>query len=292
MAVDLQKLKRKMRGVVSTRQVTRALQMVSAMKMRKAQDISTRSQAYRHGIEEMIRSFEIPAAVAAPELADSRAGSAALVVTFASDRGLCGPFNSHILNAIARSAREVGPANLDVVSVGWKVGAVLNRRGYKVLSNHRRPAEADRPAFLGELSDELRGLWLSGRYRSIRLLYSSLRGMTVLKPEAHLWLPLGAVEQNRHGRVPEALETFIDEPGLVEVYAATIRRFLDNALLVALLDSEASEHVARMIAMDNATRNAEELHNSLKLTFNKARQAKITQEICEIVSGANAIGKG
>ncbi|MCG3196800.1 MAG: ATP synthase F1 subunit gamma [Candidatus Omnitrophica bacterium] len=291
MAVDLQKLKRKMRGVVSTRQVTRALQMVSAMKMRKAQDLSARSQAYRRGIEELIRSFEVPASVAVPELAASP-GTATLLVTFASDRGLCGPFNSHILNSVARTAREEGPGNVDVVSVGWKVGAVLTRRGYKVLSNRRRPAEADRPAFLAELGNELRSLWASGRYRSIQLLYSSLRGMTVLKPEARPWLPLGAAEHGRHGRVPEALGVFIDEPGLVGVYAATIRRFLDNALLVAVLDSEASEHVARMIAMDNATRNAEELHDSLKLTFNKARQAKITQEICEIVGGANAIGKG
>jgi F-type H+-transporting ATPase subunit gamma len=292
MAVDLQKLKRKMRGVTSTRQVTRALQMVSAMKMRKAQDQASRSREYRKGLSDLLNTFDIPASSVVPELAVSPGGTVDLIVTFGSDRGLCGPFNTNLLNAVARRAHELGPRNVEIKSVGWKVGAVLQRRGYKVLTNMRRPMEGDRLAFIRTMGNELRTLWLTGRYRSIHILFSSLRGMTVLKPEAVSWLPISAEGERKRPAPGEFIPDFIDEPSTEEVYAAAIRRRLDNTLLAALLDSEASEHVARMIAMDNATRNAQDLYNALKLTYNKARQSKITQEICEIVAGANAIGKG
>ncbi|MCA9450970.1 MAG: F0F1 ATP synthase subunit gamma, partial [Candidatus Omnitrophica bacterium] len=105
-----------------------------------------------------------------------------------------------------------------------------------------------------------------------------------------VWLPIAGTPEEDLKTSEGASADFIDEPSPMEVLAAAVRRFLSNEILSAILQSEASEHVARMMAMDNATRNAEELYDSLKLTYNKARQAKITQEICEIVSGANAIG--
>lgn len=275
-----------MRGVISTRQVTKALQMVSAMKMRKAQEESAKSRAYRRRLEDMLRTFDLPISAALPDLAGSSGGTRILVVTFGSDRGLCGPFNNNLINAVARMFREQGMENVDIKSVGWKVGAVLNRRGYPVISNTRRPAVPDRVAFQRTLAAELRERWNTGQYKSIVLLYASLRGMSVQRPEMHTWLPLEGEDEN----TPTTTVDFIDEPSTVEVFAETVLRQLDNALLGAIVDSEASEHVARMVAMDNATRNAQDLYDGLKLTFNKARQAKITQEICEIVSGANAIG--
>jgi F-type H+-transporting ATPase subunit gamma len=292
MAVDLQKLKRKMRGVTSTRQVTRALQMVSAMKMRKAQELSARSRAYRKSLIELMETFDFEALALPEELVSVPQGDRILVVSFASDRGLCGPYNTNIITAIQRMVYELQPLKVEIKSVGWKVGATLQRRGYKLLSNTRRPAEQDRLAFMRTMAGELMELWRSGEYQRIYLLFSALRGMTVQKPTLVPWLPFQKKEEDRRHPGPSFTEDFIDEPDTLKVFAATIRRYLDNSLLSAVLESEASEHVARMVAMDNATRNAEDLYRALQLTFNKARQAKITQEICEIVSGANAIGKG
>lgn len=289
MAVDLQKLKRKMRGVTSTRQVTRALQMVSAMKMRKAQERSARSRDYRKALQEFMETFRAASLDLSPELAAPPAADSVLLVTYTSDRGLCGPFNNNVINLVQQRVWE-SKAKVDIVSVGWKVGATLQRRGYRVLSNRRRPAVHDRLSFLADHAHELWDLWNSGHYSSIQLVYSSLRGMTVQRPSAVVWLPFQKAEEDRHTH-QDSID-FIDERNTASVYAATVRRYLDNALLAALLESEASEHVARMVAMDNATRNAEDLYDALQLTFNKARQAKITQEICEIVAGANAIGKG
>jgi F-type H+-transporting ATPase subunit gamma len=289
MAVDLQKLKRKMRGVISTRQVTRALQMVSAMKMRKAQEQSQQSMIYRKALQELVETFETSPAEAVPDLAVVPSGNKVLAVTFGSDRGLCGPYNANLLSAVAALGREVGIENLEVRSIGIKVGGTLRRRGYKVLGNERRPHHSDRELFMQNLSRELLEAWQTGEYKEIVFLYSSLRGMTVIRPQPQVWLPIA-------GPSAESLEAkgapadFIDEPSPLQVLAAAVRRFLSNEILSAILQSEASEHVARMMAMDNATRNAEELYDSLKLTYNKARQAKITQEICEIVAGANAIG--
>ena len=290
MAVDLQKLKRKMRGVTSTKQVTKALQMVSAMKMRKAQEQSEKSRVYRRGLNELMASFESSPAEAVPELAIVPSGVKTLVVTFASDRGLCGPYNSNTLNAIRRLGEAKGKDNLEIKAVGIKVGSVLRRRGYKVLANERRPSYAQFGSMIQELSRELLALWNTGEYREIRLVYSSLRGMTVLKPEPEIWLPIEASEEENSGaKSMSASDSFIDEAVTAPVLAQAVRRYLTNELLTGLLQSEASEHIARMIAMDNATRNASELYSSLQLTYNKARQAKITQEICEIVAGANAV---
>src|SRR3990170_3659395 len=130
MAVDLQKLKRKMRGVTSTKQVTRALQMVSAMKMRKAQEQSAASRVYREALVGLMETFDGSAGQAVPDLAVTPSGNKVLVAVFASDRGLCGPYNTNVLNAVARLSRELGPNNLDIKAVGWKVGNTLRRRGY------------------------------------------------------------------------------------------------------------------------------------------------------------------
>lgn len=290
MAVDLQKLKRKMRGVTSTRQVTRALQMVSAMKMRKAQEQSAASRVYREALVGMMQTFEGSPGQAVPDLAVTPSGSKVLVVVFASDRGLCGPYNTNILNAVARLSREFGAENLEIKAVGWKVGNTLRRRGYNVLTCERRPASvADWEEFLKNLSRDLLNAWGTGEYAKIGSLYSGLRGMTVLKPEFENWLPLSGMDAGSKSDHGSGTSLYIDEPDANSVLAEAIRRYLNNELLSARLHSEASEHVARMVAMDNATRNAEELFHSLQLTYNKARQAKITQEICEIVGGANAI---
>ncbi len=289
MAVDLQKLKRKMRGVTSTKQVTRALQMVSAMKMRKAQEQSERSRVYRKGLNDLMGSFDSSPAEAVPELAVTPSGTKTLVVTFASDRGLCGPYNSKTLNAVKKLADSKGIDNLEIKALGIKVGSVLRRRGYKVLSSERRPAYAHFNARIQELSRELLDIWNAGDYSEICLIYSSLRGMTVLKPDAETWLPIDPSDGETEGESAASTDTFIDEAESAPVLAQAVRRYLTNELLTALLQSEASEHVARMVAMDNATRNASDLFSSLQLTYNKARQAKITQEICEIVAGANAV---
>lgn len=290
MAVDLQKLKRKMRGVTSTRQVTRALQMVSAMKMRKAQEQSAASRVYREALVGMMRTFESSPGQAVPDLAVTPSGSKVLVVVFGSDRGLCGPYNTNILNAVARLSRELGRDNLEIKAVGWKVGNTLRRRGFNVLSCERRPTStANWEEFLKSLSRDLLRAWGTGEYARIGLLYSALRGMTVLKPDLETWLPLSGGDEGLGSDSVAGPSLYVDEPGATRVLAEAIRRYLNNELLSAQLHSEASEHVARMMAMDNATRNAEELFHSLQLTYNKARQAKITQEICEIVGGANAI---
>ena len=278
-----------MRGVTSTRQVTRALQMVSAMKMRKAQEQSERSRVYRAGLLELMASFDSPPWEAVPELAAAPSGNHVMLVTYGSDRGLCGPFNSNVLSAVQHLGDEIGRENLEIRCVGVKVGSTLRRRGFNVVSNMRRPAEVDRIVFKQEVGRLLQEDWASGKYRMIKILSTALRGMTVLKPAIGDWLPLAGEPASASKQEKGFAKDFIDEQSSNSVFAAAIRKHLDNEILTALMESEAAEHVARMIAMDNATRNAEELFSRLQLTFNKARQAKITQEICEIVSGANAI---
>lgn len=289
MAVDLQKLKRKMRGVTSTKQVTKALQMVSAMKMRKAQEQSERSRVYRKGLNDLIETFDASPAEAAPELAVVPSGDKVLVITFASDRGLCGPYNSNVLHAVRHLAEEFGAGSLRIKSIGIKVGSVLRRRGYEVVSNERRPTAGHVGVRIQELSRELLAEWRTGEYREIRLVYTTLRGMTVVRPEPQRWLPIEKDQSDEASRHPVSTDVFLEEAVTASVLTQAVTRYLTNELLTALLQSEASEHVARMVAMDNATRNAQELYSSLQLTYNKARQAKITQEICEIVAGAGAV---
>ncbi len=260
--------------------------------MRKAQELSSRSRIYRKGLVEMLETFDSDELPLPKELITAPDKKRVLVVSFASDRGLCGPYNTNVITAIQKMVSEFQPLKVDIKSVGLKVGLTLQRRGYKLFSNTRRPTEQERLTFMRTIAEELMELWRSGEYQRIFLLYSTLRGMSVQKPTLIPWLPFLRKEEDRRHPGPSFTEDFIDEPDTYRVFSATIRRYLDNSLLSALLESEASEHVARMVAMDNATRNAEDLYRALQLTFNKARQAKITQEICEIVSGANAIGKG
>jgi F-type H+-transporting ATPase subunit gamma len=270
-------------AVRNIKQITRAMQFVAASKLRRAQDATLAARPYSDKIDEVLADL---AAVLGPEdhpLLTQREGGKRLLVLITTDRGLAGPLNTNTVRFAAREITE-HPGDLAVVTVG--------RKGRDAMRRARVPMEAhfagfgDRPTFADvlPLARLLTDDYLAGDVNRIDIVYSRFISTLAQKPVLDQLLPIKPAEDTEG--IPG--NQFIFEPNPSAVLEQLVPRYVAARLFQAVLEGKASEESSRMVAMKNATENAEELIDDLTLSYNKVRQSNITREMIEIASGARA----
>lgn len=282
---NLKEIRNRISSVSSTMQITSAMKMVSAAKLKKAQDAITAMRPYANKLTELLQSLSATLdAESGSKFAEQRPINKVLVVAITSNRGLCGAFNTNVLKEVTKLTDETY-ANQDVsyLAIGKKANDVLEKTG-KVIANKSEVFDDltfDNVAAIAQL---LMDKFNEGEFDRIELVYNKFKNAATQIIMAEQFLPIVPVEGDANVNLD-----YIFEPSKEEIVETLIPKSLKTQLYKAIRDSFASEHGARMTAMHKATDNATELRDQLKLTYNKARQAAITNEILEIVGGAEAL---
>jgi F-type H+-transporting ATPase subunit gamma len=289
---NLKEIRQRISSVKSTRQITSAMKMVSAAKLKKAQDAITQIRPYASRLHEVIR--QVGDAVSdknASPLTDQRDPERVLIVVITANRGLCGGFNSNIVKATIEWVNGHYPVQkqkgqVDLLFVGKKGGEILKSKGWGIWPYLNELI--DKPAFVKTetLAETLIQQFTEGKYDRIDLIYNQFKNAATQTLAIEQYLPVESADQTDGTTTPPF---FIFEPDLESLVRSLIPEALKVQLHKALLDSVASEHGARMTAMHQATDNATDMIRNLTLDYNKARQAAITNELIEIVAGAESL---
>lgn len=282
---NLKELRSRITSVSSTMQITSAMKMVSAAKLSKAQDAITAMRPYAEKLSELLQSLSATLdSDQTSKYSEQREVNNALIVSISSNRGLAGAFNSNIVKASKYIAdRDYSGKNVEFLTIGKKANDIL-KKTHKVYKNET--AIYDDLSFdsAAAIAEELMRLFVEGRYDKIVIVYNQFVNAATQNVKTEQFLPIVPVEKDDN-----VVLDYIFEPSKEEIVLNLIPKSLKMQVYKALRDSFASEHGARMTAMHKATDNATELRDSLKLSYNKARQASITNEILEIVGGAEAL---
>jgi F-type H+-transporting ATPase subunit gamma len=282
---NLKEIRNRIASVSSTMQITSAMKMVSAAKLKKAQDAITAMRPYANTLTELLQNLSGSIEDASGSAyANERPVEKVLLVAITSNRGLCGGFNSSIIKEIIAQRNGVyAGKQVEVFTIGKKGNDILSKE-FTVTDNRGDVFDDLTFANVAAVADQLMELYASGAYDRIDLVYNRFKNAATQIVTPEQFLPIVPVTEKT-----ASTSDYIYEPAQAEIVSMLIPKALKTQLFKALRDSFASEHGARMTAMHKATDNATELRDQLKLTYNKARQAAITNEILEIVGGAEAI---
>lgn len=260
------------------------MKMVSAAKLKKAQDAITAMRPYAEKLTELIQNLSASLeGDAAGKFAEQREVNKVLIVAITSNRGLCGAFNANVIKQVKVLTDAYAGKQVDVVTVGKKGNDVL-RKINNVVDNQSEIFDNLVFENVAVLAEALMNKFVAGEYDKIELVYNQFKNAATQLVVTEQFLPLAPIEGNE-----VVSSDYIFEPSKEEIVLTLIPKSLKTQLYKAIRDSFAAEHGARMTAMHKATDNATALRNQLKLTYNKARQAAITNEILEIVGGAEAL---
>jgi F-type H+-transporting ATPase subunit gamma len=286
---NLKEIRNRIASVGSTMQITSAMKMVSAAKLKKAQDAITAMRPYADKLTELLQNLSATLDDdSGSKFADQREVQKVLVVTITSNRGLAGAFNSNITKEAKRTAEADYPGKqVDYVTIGKKGNDML-RKSSKVIMNNNGIFDDLHFDAVAEIAEFLMKQYAEGHYDKIVLVYNKFKNAAtqIVMNEQYLPILPPKMEENAGSK---AVADYIFEPNKAKIVEELIPKSLKTQLFKAIRDSVASEHGARMTAMHKATDNATELRDQLKLQYNKARQAAITNEILEIVGGAEAL---
>lgn len=287
---NLKEIRNRISSVSSTMQITSAMKMVSAAKLKKAQDAITAMRPYSEKLTELLQNLSATLdADTGSKYSDQREVNKVLVVAITSNRGLAGAFNTNVIKAARNLAADTYPGKqVDFMTLGKKGNDILKKFGTVIENNN---AIFDNLSFdaTSEIAEKLMLLFSEGKYDKIVVVYNNFKNAATQIIMTEQFLPI-LPPKPLEGQEANNNETFyIFEPSKEEIVEALIPKSLKTQLFKSLRDSVASEHGARMTAMHKATDNATELRDALKLQYNKARQASITNEILEIVGGAEAL---
>jgi len=277
-------IRRRIRSVKSTQQITKAMKMVSAAKLRRAQEAMFAARPYARKMMEVLNSLACRADPAAHPLLQERGRERLLLVVVTADKGLCGAFNANIVRTASRFVREQREARVEFVLVGKKGRDFFRRRRVKIRSEHTGVFQALRYQAARELAAELMQAFIDAEADQVYLVYNEFKSVIQQRIVVERLLPI-----ERHALRPqEAALDYRYEPSPGEIFARLLPKHVEIQVWRALLESYAAEQGARMTAMDSASNNASEMIERLTLHLNKVRQAAITKEIIEVVSGAGA----
>ncbi|WP_248724633.1 ATP synthase F1 subunit gamma [Seonamhaeicola sp. ML3] len=282
---NLKEIRNRISSVSSTMQITSAMKMVSAAKLKKAQDAITAMRPYSDKLTELLQSLSASLdADSGSMFSEQREVKKVLIVAITSNRGLCGAFNSNIIKEVTRLANETY-ANQEVsyLAVGKKSNDAFKKTG-QIIANHSDVFDDLTFDNVADIAQDLMNKFVEGEFDKIELVYNRFKNAATQLVTTEQFLPIVPVEGES-----SVSGDYIFEPSKVEIVEQLIPKSLKTQMYKAVRDSFASEHGARMTAMHKATDNATELRDQLKLTYNKARQAAITNEILEIVGGAEAL---
>jgi F-type H+-transporting ATPase subunit gamma len=282
---NLKEIRNRITSVSSTMQITSAMKMVSAAKLKKAQDAITAMRPYAEKLTELLQSLS---ATLEGEVGGSftaqRPINKVLVVAITSNRGLCGAFNSNVIKQSKAIAESYSGKQVDIFAIGKKGNDALTKT-HKVIGNKSEVFDNLTFDNVAEIAQTLTDKFTSGEYDKIEIVYNEFKNAATQIVQSQQFLPLAPIKSDK----PVSTGDYIFEPSKEEIVLTLIPKSLKTQLYKSIRDSFASEHGARMTAMHKATDNATELRDQLKLTYNKARQAAITNEILEIVGGAEAL---
>ena len=281
----LKEIRNRISSVSSTMQITNAMKMVSAAKLKKAQDSITATLPYSNKLSELIKSISTSVDSAEPNpLFEKRELKKPLLVVITSNKGLCGGFNSNIIKEVYSLASEYGTISPDLLTIGKKGNDIL-RKKFNVISSHNEVYDSFSYSSVKEIAENITQRFEGEEYDEIVLVYNHFKNAATQIITKEQYLPIHDDSDNK-GNVSG---DYIFEPNRVKILEELIPKSLAIQLFKAISDSIAGEHGARMTAMHKATDNATDLRDQLKLTYNKARQTAITNEILEIVGGAEAL---
>ena len=295
MSGKLKEVRGRIKSVISTQQITKAMKMVAAAKLRRATEAIIQMRPYSEKLSgilsNLLASMEGDVSVA---YAQSRTPEKVLLVVVTSDRGLCGGFNTNTIkltqSIIAEKyADQEKAGNLKLMCVGKKGYEFFQRRGYSIIDTHVDLFSKLQFEHVVVAAEEAMDGFVDGTYDAIEIIYGQFKNAAVQNFIAEPFLPVAAVEGTKEEGEEDVNADYIYSPSKQEIVEELIPKILKTQFYKALLDSNASEHGARMTAMDKATENAQELLRELKISYNKERQAAITTELSEIVSGAAAM---
>ena len=281
---NLKEIRNRISSVQSTMQITSAMKMVSAAKLKKAQDAITAMRPYAEKLTEILQhlSSSIDTELAGA-YTEQRDVNRVLLVVITSNRGLCGGFNANVIKETRLLLQKYQGKQVDLFCIGKKGHDTL-KKSAQVIANHSSVFDQLTFDHVATLAEDLMEKFTSGQYDKIELVYNQFKNAATQIVQTEDFLPLAPMKE-----VKVAPADYIYEPSQEEIVLTLIPKSLKTQLYKAISDSFAAEHGARMTAMHKATDNATALRNQLKLTYNKARQAAITGEILEIVGGAEAL---
>jgi len=283
---SLKALRKRIATVRSTQKITKAMKMVAAAKLRRAQDAAERARPYSEKVGEIFSAVVSDLEGAAHPLLARRDEERIELVVVTSDRGLCGGYNSNLLRKAEAFIREHPGKQVVVTTVGRKALEFFRRRGVKLAGETTEVMSRPIIESARAIAHDVTQRFADDKTDAVYLLYSRFRSAASQIPTITPLLPVGRPEATADG--PPPVE-YIFEPPRAELLAALLPRYIETLLMQALLESIASEQGARMTAMENATNNASDMMDRLTLSMNRARQATITTELMEIVSGAEAL---
>jgi F-type H+-transporting ATPase subunit gamma len=276
-------IRRRIRSVKSTQQITKAMKMVSAAKLRRAQEAMFAARPYARKMGEVLQSLAYRAPAAHP-LLEERGNERLLAVVVTADKGLCGGFNSNILRMVQAFVKENAARDVSLSVVGRKARDFFRRRHVKIHAEHVGVFTALYYAAAQKIAQEVIRAFTSRETDEVWIVYNEFKSVIQQRIVAKRLLP---VERASFDPREPALD-YIYEPGPHEIFQGILPKYVEIQVWQALLESSAAEHGARMAAMDAATNNAADMIDHLTLYMNKVRQAAITKEIIEVVSGAGS----
>jgi F-type H+-transporting ATPase subunit gamma len=286
---NLRDIRDRISSVQSTQQITKAMKMVAAAKLRKAQNRIIDLRPYAHKLKGVLNTVVSNAVIEHPYFKQVDHPQQVLYIVVSSDRGLCGGFNTNLFKVVESEIRQKYPTTsntkVTVLALGRKSNDYFRKRGYTMTEG--KAGFMDKLMFEHATStmNMVRNAFDQGQYDLVYLVYNEFKSIIAQNRVIEQLLPIPAAE-------PTDIQTdYLFEPKSEELLQHLLPLYLNNQIWKALLESFASEQGARMAAMDNATENAKEIVRQLRLTYNQARQAAITTEISEIVSGAEALSQ-
>lgn len=284
----LRDIKRRIKGVKNTQQITKAMKMVAAAKLRRAQENIINARPYSRKISEMISHLVTDEDLKNNVYCIQKEVKNVAVVLVTADRGLCGAFNSNIIKETARYINEdLSNVNVRLFNVGKKGFDFFSKRNYQIINKKVGLFSSLNYSYALGITNELINLFLNGDVDKVVIIYNEFKSIIQHKITVEEFLPISikasSDEQKKYH------PNYIFEPNQKEIFEYLLPKHLKAQMWRVLLESNAAELGAKMAAMDNATTNAKELIRTLEQTYNKERQAAITKEILEIVSGANAL---
>jgi F-type H+-transporting ATPase subunit gamma len=284
-------IRRRVRAVKSTQQITKAMKMVAASKLKRSQDRIVGARPYAG---QMLRVLNGLATRADAELhpllrqQETLAGAPAMLIVISADKGLCGSFNGNVIKHASQFVRDTPDRQVAMALVGRKGRDFFRRRGFDVRYETTGLFQHVRYSHAQEIARVAIEEFLEGRVGSVYLLYNEFKSVVSQRVIVERLLPIPQLTVE-NGGLDQAPAEYLFEPSANDILSSIVPKHVEVQVYRALLESAAAEHAARMTAMDAATRNAQEMVDKLTLYMNKVRQAAITREIIEVVSGAEAL---
>ena len=288
--------RRRIRSVKNTQQITRAMKFIAAARLRRAQETAVSLRPYASGIREVLASamsrIENPEQF--PALA-SRPEERILVVVASGERGLCGAFNANVLRRAFEFLRDHGDKKLEVITIAKKSRDAFRKRTWKIVGEYVDITTKADLGKAGEIAGEVMKRYEAGEADSVYLIYNEFKNVMAQTLRVEKLLPLDRAALAAHDKntppasTADAVDYIYEQPA-AEIFSKLVPRYVEMQIFRMLAETSAAEHAARMTAMESATSNASDVIDALTLHMNKVRQAAITREIIEVVSGAASAG--